>query len=57
MEITKTDALTTIRYLEDALRLYEALGAIPIQKCRCRAHMIRTHIARLKSKLNPPSPK
>ncbi|MDE5786020.1 MAG: hypothetical protein K2H98_05745 [Duncaniella sp.] len=51
MQLSKTDALTTIRYLEDALRLYDALAAIPMQKCKCRAHMIRQHIIKLKSRM------
>lgn len=47
MEVTKTDLLKIIAYLDDAAQLYEAL---PMQKCRCRAHMIRQLTAKLKSK-------
>lgn len=47
MEISKTDKLKAIAYLDDAARLYDAL---PMQKCRCRAHMIRQLIKRLKTK-------
>lgn len=34
-------------YLDDAARLYDAL---PMQKCKCRAHMIRQLIVKLKKK-------
>ncbi|MBD5332216.1 MAG: hypothetical protein HDR97_00485 [Bacteroides sp.] len=52
MEITKTDATNVIRYLEDALPLYDALAALPMQKATCRAHMIRQLISKLKNKLS-----
>lgn len=47
--ITKTDFQKIISYLSDAAKLYEAL---PMQKCRCRAHMIRQLIVKLQSKIN-----
>ncbi len=52
MEISKTDTNIVIKYLEDALKLYDALAALPMQKAACRAHMIRQLIAKLKNKLN-----
>lgn len=45
MEIVKTDLQKVISYLDDAARLYEAL---PMQKCKCRAHMIRQLTEKLK---------
>lgn len=50
-QISKTDMLTAIRYLEDALPLYDALAKIPMQKAVCRAHMIRQLTKKLKHKL------
>ena len=47
MEITKTDFNKMMLYLGDAANFYDAL---PVQKCKCRAHMIRKLIAKLKSK-------
>lgn len=47
MEITKTELQKAISYLEDAGRLYEAL---PMQSMKCRAHMIRQLVARLRQK-------
>lgn len=46
-QISKTDLTTAVRYLEDAARIYEALSALPMQKCTCRAHMIRQLISKL----------
>lgn len=48
-EISKTDTLKAISYLEEAAKLYDAL---PMQKCKCRAHMINQLTTKLKSKLN-----
>jgi hypothetical protein len=45
MEISKTDLQKVIAYLDDAARLYAAL---PMQKCKCRAHMITMLIVKLK---------
>ena len=45
MEISKTDYRKVVSYLDDAARLYDAL---PMQKCKCRAHMIRQLIVKLK---------
>lgn len=52
MEISKTDLQKAISYLEDSLKLYDALGALPMQAARSRAHMIRQLTAKLKAKLN-----
>jgi len=49
MEITKTDFLKVVSYLNDAAKLYEAL---PMQKCKCRAHMIKQLTEKLR-KHNP----
>ena len=49
MEISKTDNGKITSYLSDAAKLYEAL---PMQSMKCRAHMIRQLIAKLKSKLD-----
>lgn len=46
--ISKTDMQKTIVYLSDAAKLYDAL---PMQSMKCRAHMIRQLIAKLKSKI------
>lgn len=48
MEITKTDLQKVIAYLQDAAALY---GALPMQKCRCRAHMIRQLTDKLKKNM------
>lgn len=50
MEISKTDLQKMMSYLNDAAALYEAL---PMQKCRSRAYMIRQLTAKLKTKLEP----
>lgn len=47
MEISKTDLLKIINYLNDATRLYEAL---PMQSMKSRAHMIRRLTDKLKSR-------
>ena len=49
MDISKTDILKVIAYLNDASRLYEAL---PMQSMKSRAHMIRQLTAKLKTKLD-----
>ncbi len=51
MEVPKTDLLKFIKYLEDAAGLYDALAVLPMQKCRCRSHMIRQLTAKYKQKL------
>jgi len=48
-DICKTDTQKAISYLDEAAKLYDAL---PMQKCKCRAHMIRLLTAKLKSKIN-----
>ena len=45
MEISKTDMAKVLSYLSDAQKLYEAL---PMQKCKCRAHMIARLVEKLK---------
>lgn len=47
MDICKTYFRKVVGYLDDAARLYDAL---PMQKCR--AHMIRQLIVKLKKKSN-----
>lgn len=49
MEMSKTDLQKVIAYLGDASKLYEAL---PMQSMKCRAHMIRQLVEKLKTKLN-----
>lgn len=49
MEICKTDVRKIIQYLDDAAKLYDVL---PMQKCKCRAHMIKQLIIKLKKKEN-----
>lgn len=48
-DICKTDLQKVISYLEEAAKLYDAL---PMQKCKCWAHMINQLTTKLKSKLN-----
>lgn len=48
-DISKTDLQKTISYLDEAMKLYDAL---PMQKCKCRAHMIKQLTTKLKFKLN-----
>lgn len=48
-DICKSDLQKTISYLDEAAKLYDAL---PMQKCKCRAHMIKQLSIKLKSKLN-----
>ncbi len=47
--MSKTDLQKVIAYLGDASKLYEAL---PMQSMKCRAHMIRQLVEKLKTKLN-----
>lgn len=47
-DICKTDLQKAISYLDEAAKLYDAL---PMQKCKCRAHMINQLTTKLKSKL------
>ena len=49
VDFFKTDLQKVISYLEEAAKLYDAL---PMQKCKCRAHMINQLTTKLKSKLN-----
>lgn len=42
--ISRTDYQKITAYLSDAAKLYEAL---PMQKCKCRAHMIRQLLSKL----------
>ena len=49
ISISNADLLKTISYLEDAAKLYSAL---PMQKCKCRAHMITQLLTKLKLKTN-----
>ena len=48
-EMSKTDFQKALTYLDDAAVLYDAL---PMQKCKCRAHMIRQLTQKLKTKLS-----
>lgn len=50
MEVSKTDILITIRYLEDALKIYAGMGNS--SRIRNRIRLINNHIIKLKSKLN-----
>lgn len=50
-DISKTDLLKAIGYLEDAARIYDALATLPMQKAVCRSHMIRQLINKLKTKI------
>lgn len=52
MDISKTDLQKVIAYLNDACKLYGALGALPMQAARSRAHMIRQLTAKLKTKFD-----
>lgn len=47
-DICKTDLRKVISYLDEAAKLYEAL---PMQKCKCRAHMIKQITTKLKTKI------
>lgn len=49
MELSKTDVQKILAYLDDAAKLYDAL---PMQKCKCRAHMIKQLTTKIKTKLN-----
>jgi len=48
-DICTTDLRKIISYLHEAAELYDAL---PMQKCKCRAHMINQLTIKLKSKLS-----
>ncbi len=52
MQISTTDARNIVKYLDDALKLYDALAAIPMQKAACRAHMIRSLTPKLQNPIN-----
>lgn len=47
-DVCKTDLQKVISYLDEAAKLYDAL---PMQKCKCRAHMINQLTNKLKTKL------
>lgn len=47
-DISKTDLQKAIAYLDDAADLYDAL---PMQKMKCRAHMIQQLTVKLKARL------
>lgn len=49
MEIKKSDYDKVTCYLSGALLLYDALAVIGGQKARCRAHMIRQLLAKLRA--------
>lgn len=46
--VSATDLRKAISYLDEAAKLYDAL---PMQKCKCRAHMINQLTTKLKTKL------
>lgn len=48
IQISATDLRKALAYLDDAAKLYDAL---PMQKCKCRAHMINQLTVKLKTKL------
>ena len=48
-DVCKSDLQKVISYLTEAAKLYDAL---PMQKCKCRAHMINQLTNKLKTKLN-----
>lgn len=52
MEISKTDLQKVLSYLNDAAKLYDAIGTLPSQKCVSRAHMIRQLTAKIKTKID-----
>lgn len=52
MEVAKTDMQKIIAYLDDAAKLYDALAALPMQKCNSRSYMIRQLTSKLKLKLS-----
>lgn len=49
MEITKTDMAKIVQYLVDSAALYDAL---PMQKCKSRAFMIRQLLNKIRKKNN-----
>ena len=48
MEISKTDLQKMLAYLDEAAKLYDAL---PMQKCKCRSHMINQLTFKIKNKI------
>ena len=48
---SRTDLQKIIIYLDDAAKLYDALAALPMQKCNSRSHMIRQLTDKIKSKI------
>lgn len=52
MEVCKSDVLKIITYLNDAAKLYDALAALPMQKCSSRSHMIKQLILKLKTRFD-----
>lgn len=51
IQISKTDLRTAIKYLEDSTIIYDALAILPMQKCKCRSHMIKQLVSKFKKKL------
>lgn len=51
IHICKSDLQNTIAYLEDAAKLYDALAALPMQKCNSRSYMIKQLTNKLKLKI------
>lgn len=49
IQVSATDLRKAISYLDEAAKLYDAL---PMQKCKCRAHMINQLTTKLKTKLH-----
>lgn len=49
IQVSATDLRKAISYLDEAAKLYDAL---PLQKCKCRAHMINQLTTKLKTKLH-----
>lgn len=48
MELSKTDTMKMLSYLDDAAKLYEAL---PMQSLKCRAHMIRQLTMKIRNRI------
>lgn len=48
IRVSVSDMRKAISYLDEAAKLYDAL---PMQKCKCRAHMINQLTTKLKTKL------
>lgn len=53
--ITETDLKKIVSYLEDAAKIYDALGVLSMQRARCRSHMIKQLTTKLKNKLKKPN--